>query len=46
MLFGRKSEKVLRQIKQLELQIEDLVVASAIEEAQAVAPKERPAPAK
>ena len=46
MLFGRKSEKVLRQIEQLELQIEDLVVASAIEEAQAVVPKERPAPAK
>jgi len=45
MLFGRKSEKVLRHIEQLEFQIEDLVVASAIEDAQAVAPKERPAPA-
>jgi transposase len=46
MLFGRKSEKVLRQIEQLEFQIEDLVVANAIEEAQAVAPQQRPAPAK
>ena len=46
MLFGRKSEKVLRQIEQLELQIEDLVAESAVEEAQAVAPQERPAPAK
>jgi hypothetical protein len=38
MLFGRKSEKVLRQIEQLEFQIEDLVTATAIEEAQSVAP--------
>jgi len=36
MLFGTKSEKVLRQIEQLEFQLEDLQAASAIEEAQAV----------
>ena len=46
MLFGRKSEKVLRQIEQLELQLEDLQAASAIEEIQAAAPAERPAAAK
>jgi transposase len=46
MLFGRKSEKVLRQIEQLELQIEDLEVATVVEEIQAIAPTERPAPAK
>jgi transposase len=46
MLFGRKSEKVLHQIEQLEFQIEDLVVTSAAEEVHAVAPQERPAPAK
>ena len=46
MLFGRKSEKVLRQVEQLELQIEDLEVATAVEEAQAVARAERPVPAK
>ena len=38
MLFGAKSEKVLRQIEQLEFQLEDLQAASAIEEAQAVPP--------
>jgi hypothetical protein len=38
MLFGSKREKVLRQIEQLELQIEDLEVATAA--------AERPAPAK
>ena len=32
MLFGTKSEKVLRQIEQLELELEDLEVASAAEE--------------
>ncbi|HEY5213309.1 MAG TPA: IS66 family transposase [Acidobacteriaceae bacterium] len=32
MLFGRKSEKVLRQIEQLELQLEELQAATAIEE--------------
>jgi transposase len=46
MLFGRKSEKVLRQIEQLELQIEDLEVATIGEEIQAIAPAERSAPAK
>src|SRR5271155_1504078 len=46
MLFGAKSEKVLRQIEQLEFQLEDLRAASAIEEAQAVPPAERPASAK
>ncbi len=46
MLFGSKSEKVLRQIDQLELQLEELQAASAIEEPKAVAPAERPTPAK
>ena len=46
MLFGRKSEKVLRQIDQLEFQLEDLQVASAVEETQAAAPAERSAAAK
>ena len=30
-LFGQKSEKVLRQIEQLEFQIEDLQTADAVE---------------
>ena len=38
MLFGSKSEKVLRQIEQLELQLEELQAAGAIEETQAVTP--------
>lgn len=46
MLFGRKSEKVLRQIEQLEFQIEDLQVSTAVEEAHTVILAERPAPAK
>src|SRR5260370_42468436 len=46
MLFVAKSEKVLRQIEQLEFQLEALQAASAIEEAQAVPPAERPASAK
>jgi transposase len=46
MLFGAKSEKVLRQIDQLELQLEELQAASAIEESKAVGPAARPAPAK
>jgi transposase len=46
MLFGRKSEKVLHQIEQLELQIEDLEASSAVDEAQAIPARERPAPAK
>ena len=46
MLFGRKSEKVLRQIEQLEFQLEDLQASSAVEETQAAAPAERSAAAK
>jgi transposase len=46
MLFGAKSEKVLRQIEQLEFQLEDLQAANAVEEARAAAPERRPAPAK
>ena len=46
MLFGRKSEKVLRQIEQLELQIEDLEVATVAEQIQAITPAERPATAR
>jgi transposase len=46
MLFGKKSEKVLRQIDQLELQLEELQAANAIEESKAVPPAERPAPAR
>ena len=46
MLFGTKSEKVLRQIDQLELQLEELQAASAIEELKVGPPAERPAAAK
>lgn len=46
MLFGRKSEKVLCQIEQLEFQIEDLEVATAVEEIQAIPGLQRPVPAK
>ena len=46
MLFDTKSEKVLRQIEQLQFQLEDLQVASAIDELQCISPAERPAPAK
>jgi transposase len=46
MLFGSKSEKVLRQIDQLELQLEELQAANAIEEFTAAAEAERPAPAR
>jgi transposase len=46
MLFGSKSEKVLRQIEQLEFQIEDLETATVVEEIQAVHPAERQAPAR
>src|SRR5271170_3850996 len=46
MLFGAKSEKVFRQIEQLEFQLEDLQAASAVEEAHTVSPAERPAAAK
>ena len=46
MLFGTKSEKVLRQIEQLELQLEELHAASAVEESTAIPPVDRPASAK
>jgi transposase len=46
MLFGAKSEKVLRQIEQLELQLEELQAASAIDEIKATAAADRPASAK
>src|ERR1700709_1170322 len=42
MLFGTKSEKVLRQIEQLELQLEELQATSAIEERNAASAGERP----
>ena len=42
MLFGTKSEKVLRQIEQLELQLEELQAANAIEEHAAAALVARP----
>jgi transposase len=42
MLFGAKSEKVLRQIEQLELQLEELQATNAIEEHAAAAPAARP----
>lgn len=44
MLFGAKSEKVLRQIEQLELQLEELQAASAIEEIKTSAPEDKPVP--
>jgi transposase len=46
MLFGTKSEKVLRQIEQLELQLEELQAANAIEEHAAAALVARPIAAK
>jgi transposase len=46
MLFGRRSEKVLRQTEQLELQLEELSAADAIEEKRVAVKAERPAPAK
>lgn len=46
MLFGTKSEKVLRQIEQLELQLEELQAASAIEEQTAASAASRPMAAK
>jgi transposase len=42
MLFGTKSEKVLRQIEQLELQLEELQAANAIEKHAAAASVARP----
>jgi transposase len=44
MLFGAKSEKVFRQIDQLELQLEELQAANAVEESKAATAAERPAP--
>jgi hypothetical protein len=41
MLFGSRSEKVLRQIEQLELQLEKLHSSSAIEELKSAAPAAR-----
>jgi transposase len=46
MLFGAKSEKVMRQIEQLELQLEELSATDAIEEKRAAVKAERPASAK
>jgi transposase len=46
MLFGAKSEKVLRQIKQLELQLEELGAAEAVEEKRISLKAERPVAAK
>ena len=46
MLFGTKSEKVLRQIEQLELQLEELQAANAIEERAAATSAARPMAAK
>jgi transposase len=46
MLFGRRSEKVLRQIEQLELQLEELSAADAVEEKQASLKMDRPAAVK
>ena len=46
MLFGAKSEKVLRQIEQLELQLEELSAAEAVKEKQAISPAERPSAAR
>jgi transposase len=46
MLFGAKSEKVLRQIEQLELQLEELQAASAIEDIRSTAPADRAGSAK
>jgi len=46
MLFGAKSEKVLRQIDQLELQLEELQAANAIEESKDAATAGRVAPAR
>jgi transposase len=46
MLFGTKSEKVLLQIEQLELQLEELQAVNAIEERAAAASAARPIAAK
>lgn len=46
LLFGTKSEKVLRQIEQLELQLEELQVATAADLEHLAARSGKPAPAK
>jgi transposase len=46
MLFGPKSDKVLRQIEQLELQLEELQAANAIEERTAAVSATQPIAAK
>lgn len=46
MLFGTKSEKVLRQIEELELQLEELQASGAAEEHRASARAKRPMAAK
>ena len=46
MLFGTKSEKVLRQIEELELQLEELQAANSVEERVTVASASRPMAAK
>jgi transposase len=46
LLFGTKSEKVLRQIEQLELQLEELQVATAADLQHLTAKSGKPAPAK
>jgi transposase len=46
MLFGAKSEKVLRQIDQLELQLEELQAANVVEEKRAAIKAEQPVAAK
>jgi len=46
MLFGTKSEKVTRQIEQLELQLEELQAASVIEENTAILASEKTVAAK
>jgi transposase len=46
MLFGAGSEKVVREIEQLELQLEELQTANEIQEYEAVVPTERPMAAK
>ena len=46
MLFGAKSEKVMRQIDQLELQLEELQAANIVEEKRAAIKAEHPVAAK
>ena len=46
LLFGTKSEKVFRQIEQLELQLEDLQVATAADLHHITVSTEKPAPAR